>query len=253
MNKKWVNTFSPLYVSMGGKKIFDVLEKTIVYPNGEISGILERVAVQTSKGEVIGWMESKFLDPYIENLSKDCVDLAGIQTPDKTDAEQYIFWKTKIVQTNLCGQLSIARILNIPLAEVLSKWESGKPSLWKRVFGSGRASGTGWQDLIDILSIFGVKATSLELSLKNYKSPQTLSTLVDHSGIIVSVHIDGVSGRLRGQGVLHWCVIEKVVQERVGYGSVEIYNPFCNRVEVYSWAEFIASARAPYGIITQTK
>jgi hypothetical protein len=66
--------------------------------------------------------------------------------------------------------------------------------------------------------------------------------------VIASVNMDGGTGWLRGSGVLHWVVVTKVIPERNGLGFVEVYNPAMNRIEYYSWQEFINSARMPYGV-----
>jgi hypothetical protein len=72
--------------------------------------------------------------------------------------------------------------------------------------------------------------------------------LLESGSVIASVNMDGGSGILRGSGVLHWVVVTKVTPERNGLGWVEVYNPAMNRIEVYSWQEFINSARLPYGV-----
>ena len=75
-----------------------------------------------------------------------------------------------------------------------------------------------------------------------------IQRLLETGSVIVSVSIDGNSGQLRGSGVLHWVAVTKVTPERNGLGFVELYNPAMNRIECYSWLEFINSARQPYGV-----
>jgi hypothetical protein len=78
----------------------------------------------------------------------------------------------------------------------------------------------------------------------------TVSGLQQIAGrAVVSVYIDKYSGRLKPSGILHWVVVTAVTPERTGYGRVEIYNPFPNRIEAYSWSEFVASAGVPYGVV----
>lgn len=66
--------------------------------------------------------------------------------------------------------------------------------------------------------------------------------------MITSVNINSNTDLLRGSGVLHWVVVTKVTAERNGLGFVEVYNTAMNRIECYSWLEFINSARQPYGV-----
>jgi hypothetical protein len=75
-----------------------------------------------------------------------------------------------------------------------------------------------------------------------------MQRLLATGSVIASVNIDSNSGLLRGSGVLHWVTVTKITPERNGLGFVEVYTPAMNRIEVYSWLEFINSARQPYGV-----
>lgn len=82
------------------------------------------------------------------------------------------------------------------------------------------------------------------------KARYTVSGLKSIAGrAVVSVRMDKWTGRLKPSGVLHWVVVTDVIPERTGYGGVEVYNPFPNRIEAYSWSEFLASAGVPYGVV----
>jgi hypothetical protein len=192
-----------------------------------------------------GYIEDRFVEYYNQNLPYDLVDLRDIQTPEDSDAEQYIIWDAKR-QYNMCGQISVAYILGLPLAEVLRKWKELDVPFYKRVMG---ASGTtGNYDLIKLLGIFGRVATPL--TMKKY-TPRLLSELVQNTkAVIVSVHLNTQNGSLVGGKVLHWGIVTKVVCEGLDAGWVEIYNPFTNSIQLLSWREFLATTRAPYGVIT---
>jgi len=221
------------------KKLRDLPAGTVVSQLSVIDGWKE---IQT-KGGVIGWMKNEYLEEYIENYPVNLVPIADIQTPIETDPEQYVI-VDGVKQVNMCGELCCAYLIGISLSELLTKWEVKSPPFYKRIFGSGRARGTGAAELVEMLGLFGV--SSKQFVDKKY-SPHMLKEL---SGkVIASVNIDGVTGRLRGAGILHWVVVTAVQEERTGYGFVELYNPFCNRIEVYSWNEFINSAHYPYGAV----
>ena len=86
------------------------------------------------------------------------------------------------------------------------------------------------------------------------KARYTVSGLKAIAGrAVVSVRMDKWTGRLKPSGVLHWVVVTDVIPERTGYGGVEVYNPFPNRIEAYSWAEFTASAGVPIGVVLDEK
>ena len=62
----------------------------------------------------------------------------------------------------------------------------------------------------------------------------------------MGVKINKYTGGLQPTGVPHWVVVVDVHSERIGYGLVEVYSPFPNRVGSIRWQEFIASAEDPF-------
>ena len=81
-------------------------------------------------------------------------------------------------------------------------------------------------------------------------TPDRVRELLVRNRIIISCKIDSVTGRLRGQGVLHWVVLETVLPEGMG-GLVHLYNPFVNGMEIYSWQELANSIGQPYGVVVE--
>jgi len=63
--------------------------------------------------------------------------------------------------------------------------------------------------------------------------------------LIAGVKIDKFSGKLRGQGVGHWVVLDKITPNEINGGWVELYNPFPNKRQEYSYVEFIKSCSGP--------
>jgi len=248
--KKWTVRFTPMKSSLaaGSAKLLDIPANSIVETTGETVVEWERCVYRTSRKEWIGWIHEAFIEQYIEGLPKDCVDVGDMQTEDTTDPAQYVLWGG-YKQVNMCGEMCVAYLLGVPLRSVLEKWKADSLPFYKRVFGSGKARGTGDAELVDIFKTMGWPAKQLSPELEYY-FPQALQlAIISNGGIIAGVKIDSATGRLRGQGVGHWVVPVSVHPERSGYGTIEIYNPFPNRIEVYSWAEFVASARRPFGAI----
>jgi len=242
MPRKWIVAYAPMYMypDKQSVRLRYLFANTVV----EILDMsIGEIWTKISYGDSNGWMESKFLEPYVQNYPADCVEIYDIQTPDKYDAQQYVNWKG-VKQVNMCGEMCVAYLLRSPLSTILRDWEGMKPSFFRRIFGQGRAAGTGYGDLIDLLALFSV--TGIPFLEKTY-TPDALMQLVENKFVIAGCKIDSTTGRLRGQGVGHWVGITDVFQERTGYGHVDIYNPYPNRIERYSWAEFVASAHAPYG------
>lgn len=253
MNKKWVNGFAPLRKTPTGYgiKLLDIPERSVVLSDGEGSGIYEQVIYRTELQEFTGWMYVGYLEDYLETLPANCVDIPD-QTADPRDAEQY-FMLNGIKQTNICGEACAAYILRVSIKDILGNWKREKPGIWASVFGTGKLRGTGYEELISIFDIYSKKSYSLTnilfdkvLGRPRY-TPEGLLNTLDYGSVIASVSIDS-AGRLKPTGALHWVVVTAVHPERTGYGTIEIYNPFPNRIEIYSWAEFMASAKVPSGV-----
>ena len=261
--KKWVNATAPMY-DYGGIKLTTVPERAVVescgmselFSSGTLAVERELVIYETAARKYTGFVYVGFLEGYIENtdaLPKDCV-VIDTATPDPNDAAQYALVHG-VKQVNLCGELCAAFLLNLPLMDVLAEWERETPDIYRRVFNwfSGKqARGTGPAEIQSMLAAFSTSSTLLSTLLFDPVLGRTRYTV---SGLkrlacraVVSVKIDKYSGRLKPSGILHWVVVTDVIPERTGYGGVEVYNPFPNRIEAYSWSEFIASAGVPYGV-----
>jgi len=242
ISKKWIIKeygYTPMMAlpQASGKKMRDLSHKMIVTASGEIDNGFEQVYY----GGDLGWVLSKYLENYDQVLPKDCVDMGDLQTPDENDAQQYIVWNG-VKQVNMCGEMCVAFLLNLPLETVLENWRAGSLPFYKRIFGGGRATGTSAEDLMILLALYGKESVLLSKILPQY-TPELLRPLT----CITSCRMDTVTGRLNGGGVGHWVVPVTIHAERCGYGYVEIYNPYPNRIEVYSWPEYLASCRQPYG------
>jgi hypothetical protein len=259
--KKWVNRFAPLYKPAANMdevpltlrvKIMDLYERTIVEATGAKKDPYEEVKYLTETGSITGWMHGADLEDYVEKYPRDCVEIFN-KTPNPNDFEQYFIFNG-VKQVNACGELCVCYILGISLKDMLENWQVKAPNFWKRIFGGGKARGTGSGELSEMFDIFAQPSMQLTTALfephikRNRYTIEGLQRLLASGSVIASVNMDSASGWLRGSGVLHWVVVTKVIAERNGLGFVEVYNPAMNRIEYYSWQEFINSARQPYGV-----
>ncbi len=257
--RAWVNGSAPLrdVANLSAKPLVVVPERAVVELTSKQASFrgaeLVEVEYKDAQRVWLGWVYAGFIEPYEENYQINCVDL-GEQTANPNDAEQYVLYN-KARQVNLCGQICTAFCLEMPLFEFLELLRVKNATLWARIFGgAGKvANGTGVPDLIKFFSAAGMRAESLIESLRDEtlnRSRYTVSgvkKLLESGKLIASVRIDH-AGRLKASGILHWVVITKVVPERAGYGFIELYNPFSNRIEVYSWDEFLKSSQMVYGV-----
>jgi hypothetical protein len=250
---KWVNRFAPVYVEPKvSRKLRDFPTGTVVRATGNVEGLYEEVHYEDLHSSVTGWVHTDDLEDYVRNFAVNVVDIEN-QTPDPHDFEQYIIYKLQ-KQVNMCGELCVSYILGISLGTFLAYWELKVPSFFKRVFGNGRARGTGTGELSEMLAMFGQPSESLATALyqphikRARYTIKGLNKLLRRGSVIVSVKIGAGHGLLRPSGILHWVALIRITSERNGQGMVTYYNPAMNCVESCSWHEFIASAGNPYGV-----
>ena len=257
--RKWLNAYAPIF-DQKGNKLAILQERSLVISHGfsEKFGSVLRENVTYASGSRVydGFVYVGYLEPYFESLPINCVKISSA-TPNLSDAEQYAVLHG-VTQTNLCGELCAAFLLGVSLEDLLAEWERDHQPIYRRVFdwfGSKKARGTGVGEVQSMLSAFSRYSQSLadvlrdpELNTVRY----TVSKMQELAGrAIVSVKINKYSGRLQPSGILHWVVVTNVIPERTGYGWVHIYNPFPNRIEVYSWDEFMKSAGIPSGVVME--
>ena len=255
--KKWVNAYAPLYGETY-VKLTTIPQGAVVIAHGivdEFKGVpREAVSYVTEAREYHGYVYTGYLEPYVESLPARCVTIYSA-TPNPNDAEQYAMIHG-VKQTELCGEICAAYLLNVALEDLLAEWQRESLSVYQRVFNwfsTRKAKGTGPADVQSMLAAFEKPSHLLIDALRDPILKTSRYTVTGLSALagraIVSVHIDKYTGRLKPGGILHWVVATRVIPERTGYGAVELFNPFPNRIEVYSWPEFIASAWAPYGVV----
>lgn len=249
--KFWTNTYASFRKgpSTSSPKWQDLPEKTVVeYYDAPFEGWCT-----VGYGGNVGYIANTLIEPYQENLPKDCVKIDN-QTPEINDFQQFFLFRG-LKQLNACGQLSICYALGLNMSDFMDTWEITNPNLFKRIMTAAmRMSGTYKTDLRDMCRAYSLEVPYMEtvtldpwLKRSRY-TPAKLQELSETGYPIVGVKMDAVSGRLRGSGTGHWVLVTKVIPERNGYGLVEIYNPAPNRLEQYSYAEFLASANYPTGI-----
>ena len=234
LTKKYLTWQRPLYLNnIGDKKHFEIPVKSIVDAI-DFSELNERQQVEY-KG-IRGWVETPYLEEYIEQFEGEAVDLSGMQTPNQDDAQQYINFNGRTI-FNACGPISCAYLLQKSLKDLLEGWQAENPNHYNRVTGSN------WLTGVDDLLIILAKEQPEKIRLTRY-TPEALERLMP---CIVAVSINKYTGRL-GSTTRHWVVPVSVWKDRQGYGTIDIYNPFPNRIERYGWGEFIAAAGMVNGV-----
>ena len=157
-------------------------------------------------------------------------------------------------------------IKSFSIDTILEYWKGVQPDLYNSILGENRDEPTGPEDLITILKAYGYgrskakgddKAKANVYDREDYSyyrpgsqeffgySPVRDAEALKTHFVIAGVHINNRTGRLRSAGVAHWVVVTKITPQGnlVGGngGWVELYNPFPNCWEEYSYREFMAS------------
>ncbi|MBI5933269.1 MAG: hypothetical protein HY867_06140 [Chloroflexi bacterium] len=257
----WTVTQTRLRDEPGGALLCEMPFGSRIYATGQTTQIIysgqttswAQVIYQTSIRTYTGWCYAPFIEPLDLHDERPIVPIPH-QTENPQDAAQYMIWLNQI-QYNLCGELCVCYIAEAPLDHMLTEWQAKAPTVWNSVFYGGRARTTGLPDLTSMLTIYGYPApVRLDAGLLDPILGRPLVTparmermLVTHQAI-VGVKIETTFGRLKPSGVGHWVVLENVYPHGVNGGVVQIYNPFTNHMEGYSWAEFTASMGAPLGL-----
>lgn len=164
-------------------------------------------------------------------------------TPETRDAAQYMFYRGR-KQYNLCGQFCVAFCVKDETAtdnidDYLAYWEAVDLKWYQTLFKNGLARTTGIYDLEKMLTAYGYQ-TPLSRFADIKITPLTVFTALDFHQAIVGVKIDS-HGYLVGSGIPHWVVVDRITVIDELHAIVDVYNPFTNAMEPYSWRELMIS------------
>lgn len=262
MVNHWITAYAPLRKTPGGVKLCDMPFGSLVEATGEMRPLVyagwptewREVVYQTGSKTFQGWTYGAFLEAYDPDEHPQIIPIPH-QTESPQDAAQYMVWFNQ-VQYNLCAELCVCYLAHVDLIDLITEWGVKAPSIFNRVFYGGRSRTTGIPDLESMLSILSYPAPSvrLEAGLRDpileraLITPARMESMLQLHQAIVGVKIDGTFGRLQSSGIGHWVVLNAVYPFGINRATVQIYNPFTNELEGYSWAEFTASMGAPLGL-----
>lgn len=259
--KSWVVTQAPLRETPGGRKLCDMPFGAIVSPTGNKQTIVYsnqltewvELVYATSLREYRGWTYYAFLEAYDPIDHPQIVTIPN-QLPNRP--AQYCMMFDQL-QVNLCGELAVCYVARVPrLDDMLASWQEHDALTFKRIFWGNRSHVTGLPDLQSMLSTYAYPAPSVRLDAglrdpileRALVTPARMEYMLQLHQAIVGVKIETNLGRLKASGVAHWVVVNQVFPKGINNAMVEIYNPFTNEMEGYSWAEFVSSMGAPLGL-----
>ncbi len=212
---------------------------------------------------VTGWVNDSYLDDYTDKFPDSGVAIPN-PTPDPKDAQQYMILEGK-ARYNMCGELCVAFIVNDDIDSVLAKWKKNSPGSYNGILAGGRDIGTSENDLKNMLAAilgeYGYDSDSDQIiSLRSKLTyPVTPAGMLEDLKKMLATHylIAGVTinnmGELIGKEypkIKHWVVLDRIT--RTG-NRVEMYNPFPNKREEYSFSEFYSSCSTNSGLWVKRK
>jgi hypothetical protein len=258
--KKWTISYTPLRSSPNGTKIQDIPTGATVVLTGEeqeveVSGRSLKWEKVTYRGKT-AWVQSAYLEELVEKFSEYEVQIPTA-TEDETDAAQYMILNGDL-KYNMCGQLCAAFIGGDDIITFVEKWKETSPVYYNWTMAGDKDQPTGLDVLMSMLKVYGYRSNTEDvigfgagltdpvIGLK--LSPGRIQKLLENYYLIVVVRIDRITGKIRPQGIGHWVVVDKVQSNGINSGWVELYNPFTNKRQEYSYDEFITSCNGGYGV-----
>jgi hypothetical protein len=217
------------------------------------------VVYKDKDGEnVRGWVKDGFLEDVFENPNfiGNVVQIPH-PSPNPFDPPQFMMWDSEtVVKTNMCGELCVAFIGGDDIETFLRKWEEHDKLFYPWAVKGNNNKPLFWFNFDKMLEVYGYPSPNLKFKdglsdpgIGFTPTPGRFKKQLEKRYLIANVRIDG-TGRLvskeDNKGVGHWVVLDKITPYGVNRGRVEIYNPYPNRREEYSYADFIRSCAPSY-------
>lgn len=270
-SKKWVidnkvpvgqsNNPEPIYILKLGDivnvrrqnvqvKGSDVSWSEIVYLDTKFSREEKKYITTT----ISGWVDGLYLEDYIEKFPENEVTILN-PTENPNDAQQYMLWEGE-VKYNMCGEFCATYIIkkdidpSSSIESVLERWRDS-PTKDSFSYSSSRVrDGLYAPHIRNILQAYpefnNTQDKDLIVDLKDGLKGGSLTwegikdKLKTHY-LIANVRISKSKGELIKKnlpGVQHWVLLENVTRNG---NRVELYNPFPNQRQEYSFTEFASS------------
>lgn len=216
---------------------------------------------------VRGWVDEVYLEDYCDPYPQEVVRIEN-PTPSPKDARQYMIWPpgSGKERHNMCGELCVAYIVqkeidpNSTLESVLRNWEkAGKRDSSSYNLGTVE-DGTRDTHLKNILTLpeYGysekdIRTFSEVLSKTGRLDTTCLKDEIKTQYFIAQVIIEAMYGNLVSRdksNISHWVLVEDITHDG---NRVKLYNPFSNKLQEYSFSEFVASWKINLGLFVKRK
>ena len=161
-------------------------------------------------------------------------------TPETKDAAQYMI-RHKQKQYNLCGEFCVAYCMQDEvhtdnIDTFLDYWQAQNLKWYQSAFQNGLGRTTSIYDLKIMLDAYDAEYIPLNIG----SHPLGYLAMLEKYQLIIGVSIDH-TGYLVGQGIRHWEVLDCIMVIDDHHAICDLYNPFTNAMEPYSWRELMNS------------
>lgn len=261
-NKKWAVRSDDFADAPAGKKILKVERGAVVEFTGAKD---EKNGVQWAQIKYKGltaWAKNAALEDFTDRFPDHEVIIQH-PTPDEDDAAQYLLLPGENgVKNNMCGELCAAFITCLDIESFMTEWKAKAAVYYKLAVAGNTDMGTGIDSIQSMFRVAPYNAEPGDLIIfeqglmdpvtkRPVVSPGRMQKMLQTHYLVAGVRIkstDKFTGRLSGGGIGHWVVVDKVTPNGKNDGAqgwVEIYNPFPNKRQEYTFDEFMNSFGQP--------
>jgi hypothetical protein len=270
ISKKWCVAAGTFRELPDGPPIRTLVKGTVVEFTGSTEVKNGKQWSQVRHKGKTGWARNAVLEDFADRFS-DAEVVIPHPTPEEDDAEQYMFLSGEDgKKRNMCGQLCAAFIIKIDIESFVADWKVKAKRFYELSIAGRVDNGTGIDSLESMFKVAPYNAVPSDVFrfVVGMRDPITgilivsagkMKKMLENYYLVAGVRIkqgDKLTGRLSGQGIGHWVVVDKVFPNGKNGGSggwVEIYNPFPNKRQEYSYDEFMQSFAGTLGLWVKRK
>ncbi|HMX20250.1 MAG TPA: hypothetical protein PKC52_13380, partial [Anaerolineales bacterium] len=230
---------------------------------------------RNSQGTVAGWVRDEFFDDYVEKFPPPVVEIPAATeeqmgefpyaTKNPNDPAQYLVLGRNSkgeeqVKYNLCAEFCVAFVMGVGIKQFLRDWENSAGSLYKWALGGDSDKTSDLSLVKNMLNPYSYSAANgniIDFAVTligpafedKTLSPGRFQKMLQTHSLLAQVVINKNTGKLipnnetkrANGGINHWIVLESATPNGTDGGRVEIYNPFNNQRQEYSYEYFISS------------
>lgn len=265
-SKKWNTAVNDFADTPGGKKIMAINPGIVLSVTGQLETVNGLKWRQVKYKNKLGWTRDSALDDYADRFPESEVFIPN-PTPDEDDAAQYMYLLGENGEkNNMCGQLCAAFIIKVDIETFVDDWKVKANNFYKLAIAGNADNATGIDSLVSMFKVAPYNAQPgdvfrFEIPMKDpitnrvVVSPGRIENMLKTHYLVAGVRIKP-TGKLSGGGLGHWVVLDAITPNGRLSGNggwVEIYNPFVNKRQEYSYEEFMISFAGFLGLWVKRK